>query len=64
MEDYPTNGDGANGNGVAEEGVVADILTSAKAWLGNIEVGEPAHHRNLTVFPLFPKAEAEAGHRS
>jgi len=60
MEDYPTNGDGANGNGVAEEGVVADILTSAKAWLGNIEVGEPAHHRNLTVFPLFPKAEAEA----
>jgi len=28
-------------------------LEDAKGWLGQVTVGEPLHHRSLTVFPLF-----------
>ena len=32
-------------------------LEGAKQWLAEVEIGEPSHHRNLTVFPLFPRGE-------
>lgn len=29
-------------------------LDAVKAWLRQVEIGDGMHHRNLTVFPLFP----------
>ncbi len=55
MEDYPIYGAGSTGNGTSGDETNAGVLQSARDWLGALEVGEGAHHRNLTVFPLFPK---------
>lgn len=37
--------------------MTVEEIDRARLWLRQVQVGEPVHHRNLTVFPLFGAAE-------